>query len=137
MHFVIRAVLIAGATAALNGCVTNSYCLSDQDYQKAESVPGIAPVEGLNVPHSQSALTIPAAPEKTVPFGQTVKNKDGDDEVACLDQPPRLPEAIAKSAEPAPGETVKPPDEAGSSSSMWWWVAGGAVVVAAVLLIVL
>ena len=119
MHRLLGAAIV-GSAFTLGACASNSYCLGEQDYQKAPSVPAIEPVDGLKVPQSQSALTIPPPPQKTEPFGKEVKNKDGDNETLCLDQPPKMPEPAEKPAETdkalppppnptKPGEPVAPP----------------------------
>lgn len=71
---------------ALSACAGNRYCLSEQEYQKAENLQPIQPVEGLALPESASALRIPPPPAEVVPFG--TRNAEGDG--VCLDRPPPL-----------------------------------------------
>ena len=85
----------------LSGCAASSYCEGQQDYQRAPSVPALQPAGGLKVPESESALRIPPPPAKAVPYGEVLKDEDGDDIVVCLDKPPELP--------PLPPEPVAPP----------------------------
>jgi uncharacterized lipoprotein len=73
------------ACATLAACSTNNYCLVEQDYQKAESVPELRSADGLAMPDSPSALRLPPAPASTVPFG--FKGEEGG---VCLDQPPTV-----------------------------------------------
>lgn len=90
------AVLLA--CCGLAACGANSYCLVQQDYQKAEIVPELRAADGLEMPDSPSALRLPAAPANPAPFG--VRNKDG--EGVCLDKPPRMPASPAAApAKPA------------------------------------
>ena len=74
------------ACAALSACSVNSYCLTQQDYQKAEVVPELRSVEGLEIPASPSALRLPDAPANPAPFGQRAEDGSG----MCLDKPPAL-----------------------------------------------
>lgn len=94
------AVLLA--CAALSACGTNSYCLSQQEYQKAEVAPDLRQVSGLELPDSPSALRLPPPPATSVPFG--TKGEDGTG--VCLDKPPRLA-MPSKPAGPMP-EEAKP-----------------------------
>lgn len=79
------------AVAWLSGCAASSYCLGEQEYQRAPSVPEFKPVAGLKVPQSEGALRIPPAPANTVPYGEIRTDEDGDEVVQCLDKPPELP----------------------------------------------
>ncbi len=87
----LRASLLLVSLSGVAACSTNSYCLVEQDYQKAEIVPELQPVEGLAIPASPSALRLPDRPATVVPFG--TKNKEGDG--VCLDRPPAMPEKTA------------------------------------------
>ncbi len=82
----LRVPVLLLCLAGVAACSSNNYCLVDQDYQKAEIVPELQPVEGLAMPVSPSALRLPEKPATTVPFG--TKNKDGDG--VCLDKPPEM-----------------------------------------------
>lgn len=97
----LRIVLIAGTAALLSGCASGRYCMGEKPYMKAESVPPLAPAEGLQLQESSAALKIPPPPQESVPFGQTVKDEKGEEVVQCLDRPPPMP----KSAEDKPAET--------------------------------
>lgn len=81
----LRVVCLA-ACVALSACGMNSYCLVEQDYQKAQVVPELQPVDGLEIPVSPSALRLPDAPADPAPFGQRAKDGSG----MCLDRPPEL-----------------------------------------------
>ena len=98
-------VLIFLAAATLTGCAASSYCVGEQDYQKATSVPPIRSAEGAPVPESPSALKIPDPPANSVAFGELSKDEEGDDEVRCLDTPPSL----ATPPAPKPAETPAVP----------------------------
>jgi hypothetical protein len=80
----LRVSLLLVSLSGVAACTTNSYCLVDQDYQKAEIVPELQPVEGLAIPASPSALRLPDRPATAVAFGH--KNEEGDG--VCLDRPP-------------------------------------------------
>lgn len=95
------------AAAALSGCAVSSYCEGEQDYQKAQSVPALKSPEGLTLPESPSALRIPRPPANPVPYGETYKDEDGDERVACLDKPPAMPPP----AESAPPASTQPQPE--------------------------
>lgn len=94
----VNAVIALGSVMLLGACSTNSYCLSEQDYQKARVVPELRSAEGLTMPNSPSALRLPAAPASNEPFGV----KDSEGAGVCLDKPP----AMATPA--APTEPAKP-----------------------------
>ena len=83
----LRVSLLLATLSSVAACSTNSYCLAEQDYQKANVVPEIQPVEGLAVPASPSALRLPERPASEVAFG----NKDAKGDGVCLDQPPKMP----------------------------------------------
>lgn len=102
--FVLLAIL------GLSGCAANSYCIEEQNYQKAQSVPPLNGVEGLQLPESASALRIPPPPESAVAFGEIYKDADGDDQARCLDTPPKMtlpPPAPTPVSAPAPEEKTK------------------------------
>ncbi len=104
------AILISAL--ALGGCVAGSYCEGTQNYQRAKSVPPLQPADGMTVPESEGALRIPPAPANSVPYGEVVRDEDGDEIVRCLDKPPEVPpEPAADPAAPAaeePPKTDKP-----------------------------
>ena len=91
----------------LCGCAANSYCMGEQPYQKAASVPPLKNAEDLKIPESPSSLRIPPPPAKPTPYGEVVKDSDGDDVVRCLDKPPELVAAV--DPPPAPPPPVTPP----------------------------
>lgn len=74
------------ACSSLSACGVNSYCLVEQDYQKAQVVPELQPVDGLEIPVSPSALRLPDAPANPAPFGRAAEDGSG----MCLDRPPEL-----------------------------------------------
>lgn len=94
-------LLLAGFLAA---CGSNRHCQGEFPYQKAQTLPPPAPVEGLKWPESPSALKIPDAPETTVPFANPVPDprKAGETTVECLDTPPRM-------SAPEPARPATPP----------------------------
>jgi hypothetical protein len=93
----------------LGGCAVSSYCEGEQDYQEAQSLPTLQTADGLQVRDSSTALRIPPPPATAVPYGETVKDEDGDDTVRCLDRPPDLPPVAAEPAGPAePAPAAKP-----------------------------
>jgi hypothetical protein len=67
----------------------------EQEYQRAAIAPDLQPVEGLSLPESPSALRLPPAPAKNVPFGTEGPEGEG----VCLDKPPRM---AAPASSPAP-----------------------------------
>lgn len=95
----IRFVVLA-VSLGLGACGANSYCLVQQDYEKAEMVPELKGVDGLVMPNSPSALRLPPPPTDPVPFGREAEDGSG----VCLDKPPRL--AIPADSSPAP---IAPP----------------------------
>lgn len=93
----LRVVCLA-VCAVMSACGANSYCLVQQDYQKAQVVPELQSVEGLEMPASPSALRLPDAPANAAPFG--VRAEDGTG--MCLDKPPQLAlPALAPESKPA------------------------------------
>jgi len=86
--------LLILAAVALSACTRNSYCLKEQPYQKAVTLPALTPVAGLKLPDSVSALRGPPAPATSVPFG--IPNDEGQGQ--CLDQPPPLVESATPKA---------------------------------------
>jgi hypothetical protein len=90
------ALIVACATLA-SGCASHSYCLGDQPYTHAKSVPALQPADGLKIPESSAALKIPPVPAtEPVPYGRKVKNDKGDQVIECLDRPPSMPSEPAK-----------------------------------------
>jgi hypothetical protein len=84
-------ILFLSLLLAVGGCTANGYCKGEFAYQKAASVPAIKGADGLKLPDSSSALKVPPPPAKSVGYAETVKDKDGDDVIACLDAPPAMP----------------------------------------------
>ena len=101
MKVAMKTILLVPALL-LAGCAANSYCEGEQKYQAAQSMPPLQSPEGAKVPESPSALKIPPPPENPVPFGQVVKDEDGDDAISCLDKPPTMPQVALESKPPAP-----------------------------------
>lgn len=89
MRFVLLTV-----TLGLGACGANSYCLVPQSYERAETVPELKPVDGLEIPSSPSALRLPPQPADPVPFGRKAEDGSG----VCLDKPPRLAAPVAAAA---------------------------------------
>ncbi|MBI2382980.1 MAG: hypothetical protein HYV18_02780 [Gammaproteobacteria bacterium] len=99
------------AAALASGCSSTSHCKGEQDYQKAQTVPPLAGVDGLKLPESPSPLRIPPKAESEVAFGEQYKTDNGKTRYRCLDIPPRL-ELPEDSAEPAPKAEEKPKPDA-------------------------
>ncbi|HEX4872809.1 MAG TPA: hypothetical protein VFV27_10890 [Nevskiaceae bacterium] len=91
-----RALMLASLLLTLSSCSSNRYCLKPQEYQRAGSVSPLVPVEGLTLPESAAALSVPPPPKTAVPFGRL----DGNGNGLCLDRPPEMAEPPA---EPAAG----------------------------------
>jgi uncharacterized lipoprotein len=96
----LRLLASAVAVLMLSGCASNRYCSGDVSYQQAQTLPPPAAVEGLKMPDSPSALRIPPAPAKNVPFSTDVADagKPGKTRAECLDMPARM------APRPAPAE---------------------------------
>lgn len=86
MSLRVLPIVVVLASTALAGCGVNSYCLVEQDYQKARVVPELRSTDGLEMPDSPSALRLPPAPADAEPFG--VRNEAGEGQ--CLDRPPTI-----------------------------------------------
>ncbi|MGH8523129.1 MAG: hypothetical protein ACREXY_02600 [Gammaproteobacteria bacterium] len=97
---IVNSLAALGSAALLSACSTNSYCLAEQDYQKARVVPEMRSAEGLTMPNSPTALRLPPEPSSNEPFGK----EDSEGAGVCLDKPPDMaepaapPEAAAKPA---------------------------------------
>jgi hypothetical protein len=111
MKLATRSLLLLPALA-LGGCAVNSYCEGEQKYMAAKSLAPLQSPEGARVPESASALKIPPPPANPVPFGQTVKDEDGDDAIACLDKPPEMAALPAPKPTPAAEQPASPPPAA-------------------------
>lgn len=85
----------------LSACGINRYCMVEQEYQRAQTVPDLRPVDGLALPYSPSALRLPPAPAERVPFGTAAEDGSG----VCLDKPPEFIEPPEESAPPPPAKT--------------------------------
>jgi hypothetical protein len=85
-----RSLLLLLSLVCLGGCASTR-CLGDQPYAHAESIEPIKPVEGLKMPEATAALKIPPPPANPVPFGEKVKDAEGEEVVQCLDKPPPMP----------------------------------------------
>lgn len=98
-------IVILGAVLALGGCASGGHCTGEFDYQKAESLPPAPQLAGIKQPESPSALRVPPAPAKPVPFAERVPDPENpkDEIVRCLDVPPPLP--IEPAATPAPAKS--------------------------------
>lgn len=82
-------LLLAGLLTACGGA--NRHCQGEFPYQRAQTLPPPAPVEGLKWPESPSAMKVPAEPATVVPFANPVApDAKGKEQVECLDSPPRL-----------------------------------------------
>ncbi len=115
-------VVVLASVALLTACGGRSrHCTGEFEYQKAQTLPPPAEVEGLSVPQSPSALQIPPAPKAPVGFAKQVTDAEGNAQTECLDMPPRMrvteepPEAII--GQPAGAEAApKPAAEAAPKS---------------------
>lgn len=95
-------LLITGLLAA---CGTTRHCEGDFPYQRAQSLPPPAPVEGLSWPESPSAMKIPPPQATVVPYaspGQT--DAKGKPQTQCLDVPPRMVSGTQPAKAPAPAK---------------------------------
>lgn len=72
-------VLLAGAAGACSSSKNAMDCELDEEYQQAQSAPGISVPAGLSRPDESTRLNIPAGPEPVEPLSQTA---------ACLQRPP-------------------------------------------------
>ena len=93
----MRFLLLLAVSLGLGACGANSYCLVPQKYERAETVPELKSIEGLEIPSSPSALRLPPQPAESVPFGRKAEDGSG----ICLDKPPRF-------ALPAPAPAAPP-----------------------------
>lgn len=93
----LRPVSAGLAALVLSACGANRYCVVEQEYQRAQTVPELQPADGLILPQSPSALRLPAAPAERLPFGTV--NEEGAG--VCLDKPPDFIEP-PEEATPAP-----------------------------------
>jgi len=88
---------LIASSVLLAGCASESYCLRQQRYDKAQSVAPIAAGEGLSLPQSPTALKVPPPPANDTPFGILLtggRKSNNGTRVQCLDQPPPLPATI-------------------------------------------
>lgn len=86
-----RIACLAAAALLASGCATHRYCMGEQDYQRAVSIP---PLEGsgeLQMPVSPTALVIPDPPPGGKPYGRIETTPEGKERAVCLDRPPALP----------------------------------------------
>lgn len=84
-------LLVCAVALGTSACATSRYCIGDQPYQNAQTIPALEGTEGLNIPSSQTALVIPDPPAERVPYGEVVVDEDGDKRARCLDRPPEMP----------------------------------------------
>ena len=98
---------------ALGGCAAGSYCEGQQDYQRARSLPPLQPADGTQVPESEGALRIPPPPANSVPYGEVVRDEEGDEVVRCLDKPPEMPPLPPLPPEPAAPAPAPAPEKGG------------------------
>lgn len=109
-------LIALGSVVVLSACGGAArHCTGELEYQKAETLPPPAAVDGLSVPQSASALQIPPAPKQPVGFARTVQDETGAERTECLDMPPRMrvteepPEAVIGSpTTPAPTAAPAP-----------------------------
>lgn len=88
----LRWSLIVGMALALGACATsNRYCLGEQPYSTAVSIPPLHPADGLQIPRIAGAFIVPPPVAHGEPFGKKVEGKDGKSSIVCLDQPPPIP----------------------------------------------
>lgn len=93
----MRLLLLLAVSLGLCACGANSYCLVPQKYERAETVPELKSIEGLEIPSSPSALRLPPKPAESVPFGRKAEDGSG----ICLDKPPRLAQPTPAPVAPA------------------------------------
>jgi hypothetical protein len=103
-----RPLAVVGVALLLAGCGgVSRHCVGEFEYQRAETLPAPASVEGLTMPESVAALRIPPPPAEPVPFAREYPDPDNPAKtrVDCLDVPPRInlaPEPPDVVGEPAP-----------------------------------
>lgn len=88
----MRAIMLVALSGLLllSSCASYRRCAGTPAYQKEDSLPAPAPVEGLTIPDSPSALRIPPPPADPAPYGKKVKDPRGGSMYECLDVPPTL-----------------------------------------------
>jgi len=109
----IRVVRLSTALLAItlvSGCATSRYCMGDQPYQQAITIPALTGTPDLHLPESQAALRVPEVAADSLPYGRLITDADGDAKALCLDSPPRLAELPPKPEEPA-AEKAEPSAE--------------------------
>lgn len=115
-RFRLDSMSILSAALLLSACGgVSRHCVGEFEYQKAQTLPAPGQIEGLVLPNSASALQIPPAPEKPVPYAREVADpaNPGEMRTECLDVPPALtikPEPPEPVPAPAP-EAPKPEAE--------------------------
>ncbi|MEQ1438693.1 hypothetical protein AAG565_04950 [Fontimonas sp. SYSU GA230001] len=99
------------AAVLLTACGgVSRHCVGEFEYQRAQTLPVPAQVDGLAVRDSPSALQIPPPPAHPVPFAREVEDpkKPGKMRTECLDVPPPL---NLKAEPPAPDAAKPAPDQ--------------------------
>lgn len=104
MTRVVRLSVALTAMLLASGCATSRYCMGDQPYQQAVTIPALQGTPDLHLPESQAALRVPELAGDAIPYGRLVKDEDGDERALCLDSPPRLAELPPKDEEPSPAK---------------------------------
>ncbi|MEC9360117.1 MAG: hypothetical protein VX836_19880 [Pseudomonadota bacterium] len=106
----MKPILLAVALSALTltACSQTRYCTGEQNYQKARSLPPLQATQGLTIPDSQGALSVPEGRGTSGGFAETYVNAEGESEQRCLDMPPRL-----VGADPIATPMAPPPPEGG------------------------
>jgi uncharacterized lipoprotein len=87
-------ILIAAALLLLLGaCSSTRHCERAQPYQRAETLPPLEAVDGIEPPRSASALRIPPPPPTAVPFAVKEPDPERPERLVtrCLDVPPGIP----------------------------------------------
>lgn len=82
--------LLVLAATLLSACASAPSCdLAGADYRKAAAIPPIKPAEGLKLPESGAALTVPelTPAAKTAALQPYPRKGKG---TACLDYPPEI-----------------------------------------------
>lgn len=89
----MKIVIAAALLLLLGACSSTRHCERAQPYQRAETLPPLEAVDGIEPPRSASALRIPEPPPTAVPFAVKEPDPERPDRMVtrCLDVPPGIP----------------------------------------------
>ena len=105
-RFARCSLLILALSAS--ACSTTRYCMGEQEYHGALSIPPLQGTGELQIPVSQTALVIPDPSEGGLPYGRIETDESGRQHAVCLDRPPSMPPLPppAPEAEPEAGDAA-------------------------------